>query len=127
MSWTYVPGATPRDVARLIVRDTDPDNPFFEDEEWDAYLALESGDVRYAAADALETIASNQAMVLRITQVFDLKVDGVAAAKVLQAQAASLRQQADNEIEGQFAIAEQVWTSDAYAQRLWNERLRGIP
>ena len=54
MTFTYVAGGAARDTVRLLITDTKRDGKLFEDEELDALLSLEDGDVRYAAAQALD-------------------------------------------------------------------------
>jgi hypothetical protein len=67
----------------------------------------EGDTVMLAAAMALESWASNQAMVVKVTTLLDIKVDGVAVAKELRARAASLREQAiAMPSDGGFQIAE---------------------
>jgi hypothetical protein len=126
MTFTYDP-TTPLGLCRLLAKDTDSENPVFEDEELDALLTLEEGDVRYAAATALEGRATEQALILRITEILTpgLKVDGVSGARAVMAYAASLRLQSDRAVEGSFDIAEQVFSPDGFRQRILNQRLRG--
>lgn len=126
MVFTYTPGASDLDRVRLLIRDTDADHELFSDEEITSFLDLEDGNVRYAAAQALDTAASNQALILKITQVFDLKVDGVALAKSLREHAKTLREQADSESDDAFDIAQQVFSTAGFTQHLWNQRLRGV-
>lgn len=129
MSFTYVPGATDRDQVRLLVHDTDEDNPLFSDEEMDAFLTLEGQNVYRAAADALDAVAGNQVLILKVTKLLDLSVDGAKVAEALHRQAVSLRAQANEVAAGNgeeaFAIAEQIYTPAGYRRQIWNGRLRG--
>jgi len=98
VSFTYTAGATDKDDVRLIIRDTDTvtvANQFFSDEEIAAFLALNSGDVRYAAADALDTWASNEAMVTKAVTLLDISTNGPAVATALRTHANKLRELAD--------------------------------
>lgn len=79
---------------RLIVPDRDEANFVFTDDEVSAFISLE-GDVRRAAALALETIASDNAMMLRYTQVLGLTVDGTRTSDALLKRAVALREQAN--------------------------------
>lgn len=123
MTFSYAAGATDRDVVRLLITDTDEAHAIFEDAEIDAFLTLQGGNVRYAAASALDTIATSQALVLRITQIFDLKVDGTALARALHLRATQLREEADS--EDYFDWAELVTSPSQYRERVWNQSLRG--
>lgn len=104
---------------RLLIMDTQASAYIFEDEEVSTFLALESASIRRGAALALETMASNDAYVLKRIELLDLKTDGPAVSKELRARAADLRSQADREDAagegGAFDIAE--WGVDAFSQR----------
>lgn len=111
---------------RLLIPDRDVTAPIFEDEEIQAFLSLE-GDVRRAAALALETVAADEALTLRMTSVLGLSVNGVAAAQALLARAAELRRQAEEaEARGEalFDWAEMVIDPFSARERLSNEILR---
>ena len=114
---------------RLLIPDNQQEGYIFEDEEIDAFLLMESS-VRRAAALALETMASNEAYVLKVITLLDLKTDGAKTAEALMKRAKVLRDQADREDDatdgGLFDIAE--WVVDDFSSReyLWNRRLRGV-
>jgi hypothetical protein len=122
VTFTYVPGRGDLDACRLIIGDTDEDHVLFSDAEISTFLAMESNDVRYAAAAALDSIASSQARILKVTRLMDLSVDGVAVAKALREHAKQLR--ADSDGDGAFEIAQQVFTPSGRRQALWNQALR---
>jgi hypothetical protein len=104
MGWTYDPSSgEARDMVRLRINDTDIDNPVFSDEELDAFLGSDDDDWRLAAADAIDTIALNEALVLKIIRTLDLQTDGARLAESLSKQADRLRAQVDG--DGGFAIA----------------------
>lgn len=114
---------------RLLISDTDPDNEVFADSEIDTFLELEGGNLRLAAAQALDTIASNELQVLKVIQILDLRTDGASMSKELRARADSLRAQADRyladgEDDSGFEIAEFVLNPWSYRDRLTNEALR---
>lgn len=92
MTFTYDLGGDAGRV-RLLIPDTDETNALYADEEVAAFLELE-GDVRSAAALALETAASSEAMVSKVIRTQDLATDGVKVAGELRARAAQLRVQA---------------------------------
>lgn len=79
---------------RLLISDTTEADPVFSDAEVTAFLALEASNVRRAAAQALDTIASNEVMVSKVIRTQDLQTDGSKVAAELRARATSLREQA---------------------------------
>lgn len=92
---------------RLLISDTDPTTPIFDDDEISAFLAFEGDDVRLAAAQALDTIASNEALVVKKLRTADgLTTDGPAVAKELRERAAQLRADAHGDEDDGFEIAE---------------------
>jgi hypothetical protein len=80
---------------RLLISDRDPANLLFDDDHIVAFLALE-GTVRRAAAQALDTMASNEAMISKVIRTQDLQTDGSKVAAEIRARAAALREQ-DND------------------------------
>lgn len=86
--------ATPVGLVRLLIPDTDQTALLFNDGQITAFLGLNSADVRRAAAEALETVASNEAMVSKVITTQDLRTDGAAVAAELRARATSLRSEA---------------------------------
>jgi hypothetical protein len=112
---------------RLLIPDTDTSRPVFSNAEIDAFLELEGTNVRRAAALALDVIASNETQVLKVIQILDLRTDGAALSKELRARAADLRAQADEALDdddGGFEIAELVVDRTSYLDRIWNQALR---
>lgn len=104
---------------RLLIPDTQQTTAVFSDEEITAFLALESSSVRRATALALETIASNEALTLKVVRLLDVQTDGAKLADSLLKRAATLRQQAmeDDALSGftQWEIAE--WAVDDFTLR----------
>ena len=126
MTYTY-DTTTSIGKMRMIIQDKDEQNVFFQDEELQAFLDMAS-DVRRAAADALESMASNQVMVLKVVRTLSLSTDGAATARALREHAKSLRDQgdlADAGDGGLFEIAE--FAGDVFTQRerIRNQILRG--
>lgn len=80
---------------RLLIVDTDPANRLFSTLQIDDFLALNNGSVRRAAAQALDAIAANEALISKKITTQDLSTDGPAVARELRALATSLRAQAD--------------------------------
>jgi hypothetical protein len=114
---------------RLICMDNQPDNYIFEDDELSAFYELERSSLRRACALILETIASNEAYVLKRITALDLQTDGPAVAAELRQRAKLLREQAledeAKEDDGSFDVAEQVLTNFQRRDRIINQYLRG--
>lgn len=134
MVFTYDP-TTNAGRVRLLIGDTsvdDADAQLFSDAEIDAFLSLGGGRVRLAAAQALEAIAANQVMVLKVITSHDLSTDGASVARELRQQAASLRKQDEDGIgteaddDGLFGIVE--YGVDVFGRRELhaNRWLRGV-
>ena len=127
MTFTYDP-TTDRGRVRLMVPDRVADSALFSDAEIDTFLAIEDG-ARRATALALETIASDQAMTLKVISLLDLRTDGRAVSQALIARAEKLREQSllddASEDGGLFDVAEQTLTDFAFRDRLYKEFLRG--
>ncbi|MFA4972446.1 MAG: hypothetical protein WC683_07515 [bacterium] len=108
MAFTY-DVSTDRGKVRLLSTDRKAARPIFDDDEIDAFLAMNGNEVKLAAAAALEQMASNEAMVLKVISNNGLSTNGAAVAQALMARAAKLReeyqQQADEDFCG-FDIAE---------------------
>lgn len=83
-------------MVRLLCTDLDEVAPLLTDAQISGLLVLESGNVRLAAAQALDTIASSEALVSKKIRTLDLQTDGPAVAAELRARATGLRKQADS-------------------------------
>jgi hypothetical protein len=90
---------------RAIIMDVESESAAMQDEQIQAFLTIE-GNVKLAAAQALDAIASNEALVQKRIQILDLKTDGPATAKSLREHADKLREQVDD--DGSFEFVEQV-------------------
>lgn len=94
--------AEPRDLVRFLVNDVrlaDVTGNVFTDPEIDGYLDLEGGNVKRAAAQAIDTIADNEALASKVLKDHTLTTDGAKVADALRKRAASLRAQAAEEDE----------------------------
>lgn len=111
-----------------IDADANPDQ-IFADAQITAFLAIEGSSVHRAAAMALETIAVDQALVLKVIRTLDVQTDGAKVADSLLKRAAALRAQADAADEAadddDFAIAEFADDVFGYRDRLSRQILRG--
>ncbi|GEP38884.1 hypothetical protein NPS01_25470 [Nocardioides psychrotolerans] len=92
--------ATPNELVRFLVNDVrlgDVTGNAFSDLEIDGYLALEGGNVKRAAAQAIDTIADNEALASKVYRSQDVGTDGAKIADALRKRATALRAQADRE------------------------------
>lgn len=125
MSFTYDPSTNVGKV-RMVLPDKVEDDAFFSDEELEALIEVE-GNWRRATALALETIASDSAMVLQVVKVQNITTDGAAVAKALLSRASLLRKQADdadsNEDSG-FDIIEMLPNNFSYREKVLSDALK---
>ncbi|CAN7195764.1 hypothetical protein [Knoellia sp. LjRoot47] len=100
------------DQVRLIIADTDSSNQLLDDSQIASFLALTGGNVRLAAADALEAIAVSEVLVAKKIQTQHLQTDGPAVAESLRKLAATQRQLARDEAdagdEGFFDVVDTI-------------------
>lgn len=99
-----------RGRVRLLISDINENSPVFTDPQIDAFLLLEGENVKLAAAQALDTIASDEALTLKVIKDRDLSTDGAAVAKSLREHAAALRRRAADDV----ARAEQDAEDDGF-------------
>lgn len=97
---------TSDDLVRFLVNDPklDDGTPVFSDAEITGYLSLEGGSVKRAAAQAIDTIADNEALTSKYIRDHQLTIDGTKVADSLRKRAASLRAQADSDDGGFFDL-----------------------
>ncbi len=100
MAFTYVLDTDVGKV-RLLITDTDEDNPIFQDYEIDVFLSMTSNedgnDIRLASALALETIARSEVLVQKRITLLDIQTDGPSVAKELRESAKLLREESESE------------------------------
>lgn len=89
--------ATGVGMVRLLIPDRDRQFLLFTDAEIGGFLTLEGSVVKRAAAAAIETVASNEAMVGKVIKSQDLSTDGAKVSDALLKRAAELRRQADED------------------------------
>ncbi len=114
MAATYVPGRSDRDRVRLLITDVQLADPLFQDEELDDLLLFEGGDIRMAAAQALDIIASDEVLVDKVRTIGNYRTDGAKVADSLRARAESLRNQAAGEDVAAFDWAGPIPAAVAY-------------
>lgn len=88
---------TPIGQVRLIIGDLDLANQIFGDTELEGFLSITRDSVKRAAAEALDTIASSEALISKKITTQDRSSDGPAVADALRKHAASLRSRAREE------------------------------
>ena len=111
---------------RLLIPDRDNEEPVFDDNEILAFIEIETG-IKRAAALALETIASDQAMTLKVIRLLDLSTDGAKTSDALLKRAERLRAQAEDDEfaeDGGFEIAELVYDDFSYREKAVKEFIR---
>lgn len=83
---------------RLLIADTDENHLIFADAQITGFLAIaRNGSVKRAAADALDAIATSEALIGKVIKTQDLQTDGAKLADALRKHAAELRRQADDD------------------------------
>lgn len=109
-------------LVRLLAADTGLD-PLLTDFQIEDLLDLNGDDQRLAAADALDVIASSEALVSKKIRTQSLATDGPAVAASLRAHAASLRAQADSadadDEDGAFYVVDQPACWPEMTPRPW--------
>ena len=76
---------------RLNIPDTNVVDAIFTDDEIQSFLDQEQDNIFFAAADAVDTLATNQAYVLKVKTTGDLTFNGAAVSAELRARATALR------------------------------------
>ncbi len=123
MAFTYDP-TTDQGRVRMLIPDRDEQNVIFQDVEIQAYLDLNEGNVKRAAAEALETVASDQALVLKVITTLGLSTNGAAVANSLLERSKMLRDSADKADAadgGLFDYAEMPNNAFTKRERVWKQ------
>lgn len=132
---------------RLLVADTDANNPVFNDDEVTAALDMESSQglfvsgqaasmgngvanppipqvysVYRAAALLLDAIAASKSRLAAISQILDVKLSHNEAAQALRTTAKEYRH--TESYAGHFAIAEMAVDAFSTRERVWKQLLR---
>lgn len=80
---------------RALIPDLDANDYIFTNLQIDLYLEIYSGNVRRAAAAAINAIAVDEALLLKVVRTDDLSVNGAQVAEVLRKRAKDLNDEAD--------------------------------
>ncbi len=121
MSFTFDP-TNAIGLIRTISGDKYEAAAFHSDEEIEAFLSLEDGDLKLASAQVLDSMASNEAVIQKQIKLLDLTTNGPAVAKALRDHATELRRQVDE--EPAFDFAEQVNDSFSYREKILKDAIR---
>lgn len=89
------PPTVEQEDVRLLIADTSTASRIFSTKQIAAFLRMNRENVRRAAAQALDVMAANEAMVSKVIRTQDLSTDGAKVADSLRKQAAELRRQED--------------------------------
>jgi len=111
---------------RLLIPDREPSEHVFHDADILALLEIEDG-IKRTTALALETIASDNAMTLKVIRLLDLSTDGAKVSDALLKRAQALRDQADVEDESGemgFEVAEMVYDDFSFREKIAKEAER---
>jgi hypothetical protein len=110
---------SPVGIVRNLIGDTvqrtdpkfpgDPAEYMFSDDQLNAFVVNSQGTgtkprTKFAAADAMDVIASNEALVSKKIRTQDLQTDGPAVANALRIQSQNLRAQQKLELEEDWAV-----------------------
>lgn len=102
---------------RLLLNDVDPAKQVFTAADIDDFLALEGGHVKLAAAQAIDTNASNELLASKVLSSQDWQTDGAKLADALRKHAAALREQHYRDVED----ADDGWFEIVDAPGRWPE------
>lgn len=86
---------TPVGQVRLLINDVDETNLVFPEDQLTAFLTIEGGNVKRAAAQAIDSQATNEALALKVLKDHQVSTDGAKLADAMRKHAAALRAQAD--------------------------------
>ena len=103
------------------------DRQLFTDAEIDAFLVMNDSSILLSAAAALDAMAANQVMVLKVIKNMDLQTDGASVARELRMEAKGLRDTYSEFGEGDMAEmfdwAEYAETDFAKRERIYKQSL----
>ena len=82
----------------------------FTDEQIQAFLDINSGNVKRAAADAVRVIATTQSLLLKVLSTDDKSTDGAKLGAELRAQSKRLMDEADSDDKRDIGFDVAEWT-----------------
>lgn len=86
-------------MVRLLLNDITETALVFSDDELEALVTLEGGSVKLAAAQAIDTNATNLVLASRVLRTQDVQTDGAKVADAMRKHADRLREQAAADAE----------------------------
>lgn len=94
----------PAQQVRLLIADLDEgENQIFTDDQLEGFLSITRQSVKRAAADALDAIATSEALISKVITTQDRSSDGRAVADALRKHSAALRDRAKEEEDAEDA------------------------
>ena len=126
MTFTYDPTNNIGRVRRTLP-DKDINNAFWTDEEIQSFLNDEDNNWRKATALALETMASDDLIVLKVIEVQNITTNTDRLMSAMLRRAERLREDAIKEEANDgdaWDVAEIIVTDAQYRQRVYNQALR---
>lgn len=94
----------PAQQVRLLIADLDEgENQIFTDDQLEGFLSITSQSVKRSAADALDAIATSEALISKVITTQDRSSDGRAVADALRKHSAALRDRAKEEEDAEDA------------------------
>lgn len=126
MTWTFDP-ATDLGKCRLLTTDTDTTRQIMSDEDLAAFVVM-AGHYMPAAAMALDSIAANEVLSLKVLNIMGMSTDGASVAKMLMLRAQKIRDDYDRYCAANgpgFATAEMPDGAFAWEEKYLKEWQRG--
>ena len=126
MTWTYDP-TTDLGKCRLLCSDTDSTRQIMSDEDLAAFIVM-AGHYMPAAAMALDSIAANEVLSLKILNIMGMSTDGASVAKMLMARAQKIRDDYMRYSAANgpgFATAEMPDGTFSWDEKILKEYMRG--
>lgn len=126
MTWTFNP-TTDLGKCRLLCSDTDATRQIMSDEDLAAFIVM-AGHYMPAAAMALDSIAANEVLSLKVLNIMGMATDGASVAKMLMLRAQKIRDDYERYAAANgpgFATAEMPDGSFAWEEKILKEYMRG--
>jgi len=126
VTWTFNP-TTDLGKCRLLCSDTDATRQIMSDEDLAAFIVM-AGHYMPAAAMALDSIAANEVLSLKVLNIMGMATDGASVAKMLMLRAQKIRDDYERYAAANgpgFATAEMPDGSFAWEEKILKEYMRG--
>jgi hypothetical protein len=127
MTYTYIPTNNIGRMRRTIPDRVEAD-AIWTDEELQSFLDDCANNWRRATALALETMASDNLLVLKVIRIQNIETNTDRLMSALLARAKRLREDASDEDsldDGAFDVAEIIVNDHQYRERIYGQALRG--